>query len=118
MFTNQAFTNTTSPNVTSSHISLESGELRLIVDLDSGAFSIHYYAHHFPLDPGTYPRILGYHLDQLEARLDLGNPHLLEYQSLITAFNHLPPRTVKAPEKLTERNRDKAIYSGSHPITM
>ncbi|HZC02184.1 MAG TPA: malto-oligosyltrehalose synthase, partial [Gammaproteobacteria bacterium] len=90
---------------------LESGELRLIFDLDSGAFSIHYYAHHFPLDPGTYPRILGYHLDQLEARLDPGNPHLLEYQSLITAFNHLPPRTVKAPEKLTERNRDKAIYT-------
>ncbi len=89
---------------------LESGELRLIFDLDSGAFSIHYYAHHFPLDPGAYPRILGYHLDQLEARLDPGNPHLLEYQSLITAFNHLPPRTVKAPEELTERNRDKAIY--------
>lgn len=89
---------------------LENGELQLWFDSEGGAFSIGYHVHRFPIDPKTYPQILGHHLDRLEDRLGSEDPKVLEYQSLITAFGHLPARAETAPEKLTERNRDKEIH--------
>jgi len=34
---------------------------------------------------------------------------LLEFQSLITAFSHLPARQETSSERMAERNRDKEI---------
>ena len=89
---------------------LESGELELAFDAGEGSFSVYYGPHRFPIDPKEYPRILGYRLDQLKTALSPDDPGLAEFQSLITAFGHLPGRWQTGRDKRSERNRDKEIH--------
>ncbi|HUW29281.1 MAG TPA: malto-oligosyltrehalose synthase [Sulfuriferula sp.] len=89
---------------------LENGELRLAFDAAEGSFSVFYFEHRFPVDPREYPRILGYDFERLLARLDAENAVLLEFQSLATAFGHLPARDSVTPEGVAERARDKEVH--------
>ena len=89
---------------------LDRGELKLTFDCDAGEFGISYFAHRFPVNPTGYPRILGYNIEGLAERLGAQNSDLLELQSLISAFNHLPVRQESEPEKRAERIRDKEIH--------
>ena len=88
---------------------LESGELKLVFEPERGAFDISYRDHRFPVNPREYPRILQHSTAQLAAELGDQNPDLLEFQSLITAFSHLPARREADSERMAERNRDKEI---------
>lgn len=101
---------------------LENGEFKLT--FDEGAFSLHYYDHRLPVNPRSYGQILGFVLE------DLGGPattegagtlataftpenvHLLELQSILTALNHLPPRTETDGQKIAERAREKEVIKG------
>jgi (1->4)-alpha-D-glucan 1-alpha-D-glucosylmutase len=89
---------------------LESGELKLTFSPERGAFDISYRDHRFPVNPREYPRILQHSTAKLTATLGEQNPDLLELQSLITAFGHLPPRQEADSERIVERNRDKEIH--------
>jgi (1->4)-alpha-D-glucan 1-alpha-D-glucosylmutase len=89
---------------------LDQGELRLTFEKEKGEFSIFYHQHRFPVNPREYPRILGRHLERLEQKLESKREELLEFQSLISAFTHLPSRSEIAPEQKTERMRDKEIH--------
>jgi (1->4)-alpha-D-glucan 1-alpha-D-glucosylmutase len=89
---------------------IEKGELQLTFDLDSGQFSVRFYNHRLPIDPSTYPYILEYKLEQLAEYLAEEETPFLEYQSLITAFKHLPSRDDTRPDKRAERLRDSTIY--------
>jgi (1->4)-alpha-D-glucan 1-alpha-D-glucosylmutase len=89
---------------------LDRGELKLAFSEEKGEFSIFYYQHRFPIDPREYSRILGHRVAPLEQSLGAQNEQLLELQSLIAAFNHLPARSETAPEKREERIRDKEIH--------
>jgi (1->4)-alpha-D-glucan 1-alpha-D-glucosylmutase len=89
---------------------LDRGELALAFDQAGGEFSIGYFHHRFPVDPREYPRILGSRLPELEDRLGPQNEEMLELQSLITAFEHLPGKEESSPEKRAERIRDKEIH--------
>jgi (1->4)-alpha-D-glucan 1-alpha-D-glucosylmutase len=89
---------------------LERGDLKLIFDEAKGEFSIFYFQHRFPIDPREYPRILTPSAERMSQRLDAQNESLLELQSLISAFGHLPGREEKQPEKRAERVRDKEIH--------
>ena len=89
---------------------LESGELKLVFDCARGEFSIHYRDHRFPVNPRQYPRILLRCTDSLAGKLDEQNADLLEFQSLITAFGHLPGRQETSSDLIAERNRDKEIH--------
>lgn len=89
---------------------LERGELKLTFDKEQGEFSILYFQHRFPVNPREYPRILGRKIDELRNNLGPGNEDLLELESLVSAFNHLPGREEAAPEKRVERLRDKEIH--------
>lgn len=89
---------------------LDRGELKLTFDAERGEFSIFYFQHRFPVNPREYPRILGYDPETLQQQLGAENENLLELQSLISAFNHLPGREEAAPEKRAERLRDKEIH--------
>ncbi|MFU8788607.1 MAG: malto-oligosyltrehalose synthase [Methylobacter sp.] len=89
---------------------LDNAELQLHFDAQAGAFALSYYAHHFPVDPAEYPHILAYRMDTLSARLGQDNPLLMEYQSLVTAFRHLPHRDEATPERQLERRRDKEVF--------
>ena len=88
---------------------LEKGELKLTFDADHGEFSIFYYQHRFPIAPREYPRILGFEIDGLQERLGPTHQDVLELQSIITAFNHLPERRGATPEQKAERNREKEV---------
>jgi (1->4)-alpha-D-glucan 1-alpha-D-glucosylmutase len=85
---------------------LESGELQLA--FRSGQFVLTYRNHIFPLDPRGYPRILERCLSDAAHLGDL-HADFLEFQSLITAFGHLPARKDISNERIIERNRDKEI---------
>ena len=89
---------------------LESGELKLVFQPELGAFDISYRNHRFPVNPRQYPRILLHSTAKLAATLGEQNPDLLEFQSLITAFSHLPARQEVDSERILERNRDKEIH--------
>ncbi len=89
---------------------LERGELRLAFDAGAGEFSVWYWQHRFPVDPQSYPQILGHRMEELGARLGAEHPDHLEYQSLATAFSHLPAGSETEPDKRTERRRDQAIH--------
>jgi malto-oligosyltrehalose synthase len=88
---------------------LESGELKLVFHPERGEFDISYRDHRFPVNPREYPRILQRATDKLTAKLGEQNPDLLEFQSLITAFGHLPRRQEVSSDRIVERNRDKEI---------
>jgi (1->4)-alpha-D-glucan 1-alpha-D-glucosylmutase len=92
---------------------LERGELRLLFDADTGAFSVRYFEHLFPIDPAEYPRILGHDMARLEERLGVEEPRLMEFQSLVTAFGNLPCRSETESAALTERTRDKEVHKAA-----
>jgi 4-alpha-glucanotransferase/(1->4)-alpha-D-glucan 1-alpha-D-glucosylmutase len=89
---------------------LESGELKLTFREASGEFYLSYRQQRFPIGPREYPRILQRATPSLTAKLREQNPDLLEFQSLITAFSHLPGRQELSSERLAERKRDKEIH--------
>ena len=89
---------------------LEGGELKLVFHHQRGEFDVNYHNHRFPVDPREYPRILQQCTNASVAKLDQQNPDLLEFQSLITSFSHLPARYEISSERIAERNRDKEIH--------
>jgi (1->4)-alpha-D-glucan 1-alpha-D-glucosylmutase len=89
---------------------LESGELKLVFHFERGEFDISYRNHRFPVNPRVYPRILQLAVGKVGARLGEQNLDLLEFQSLITSFGHLPARQKVSSDRAIERNRDKEIH--------
>ncbi len=89
---------------------LDSGQLVLVFAAEQGEFSIIYFEHRFPVDPREYPRILSRCQERLAEELRPQNPDLLELQSLIAAFGHLPERQGATPDSIAERHRDKEIH--------
>ena len=89
---------------------LESGELKLVFHPERGEFDIAYRIHKFPVNPRQYPRILQHCEGEVAARLGGQNLDVLEFQSVITAFGHLPARQEVSSERIIERNRDKEIH--------
>jgi (1->4)-alpha-D-glucan 1-alpha-D-glucosylmutase len=89
---------------------LESGELKLIFRPARGEFDVAYREHRFPVDPKEYPRVLEHCGTEATKTLGEQNPDLLEFQSLITAFRHLPGRRELSDDRVAERNRDKEIH--------
>ena len=84
---------------------LERGEFT--VRLEEGAFYLDYGNHKLPISPGTYRFILELALENLAEYKD--EEFYGEFQSILTALEHLPRRTETEPEKLAERVREKEI---------
>ena len=89
---------------------LENAELHLRFTREQGEFAIFYYEHHFPIDPREYPQILAHRMADLCLLLGEDNQLLLEFQSLITAFQNLPNRDDESIERQLERRRDKEVH--------
>jgi (1->4)-alpha-D-glucan 1-alpha-D-glucosylmutase len=88
---------------------LEKGDLKLVFNVQRGEFTISYFENRFPIDPRQYPRILEHCAPQTSESPGEQNTDLLEFQSLITAFGHLPERSEASSDRIAERNRDKEI---------
>jgi (1->4)-alpha-D-glucan 1-alpha-D-glucosylmutase len=86
---------------------LESQELSL--EYADGGFGLRYHETRLPVAPRSATLILRHRLEALAAQLGEHDPHLQEYQSIITALTNLPDRTVTDPERVRERLREKEV---------
>jgi len=82
---------------------LEAGEMQLQLNPDGDGFAIHYYEHCLPVDPRTWPDILGLHPDRLEQTLADQPESLRAYRDLIETCRALPMRSNLAPEARRSR---------------
>ncbi len=87
--------------------SLESGELT--VAYESGGLFLRYFDRWLPLDPKTAPLVLAPNLDELRSALADAPDTLAEYENILAALDHLPPRTTTDPDAVVERQRDKQV---------
>ena len=85
---------------------LESGLLKLEYDAMRGELGVRYHEHRFPIDPKTYPRILG---PGLEA-LDQQDAAVVACRGLVGLFDGLSSRHDAAAERRAQRNRDKEAH--------
>lgn len=88
---------------------LTNGELKLRFQPENGRFWLDYYENAIPINPVSYPTILGHRLETLEARLGKTNPAFLEYRSIMSSFEHLPVVTNHDFDKKEERARERII---------
>jgi (1->4)-alpha-D-glucan 1-alpha-D-glucosylmutase len=85
---------------------LENGLLKLEFDAARGELSVRYYEHRFPLDPKTYPRVLGSGLEALDAQAT----EVVAFRGLVGLFDGLPSRHDTAPERRAQRNHDRQAH--------
>jgi (1->4)-alpha-D-glucan 1-alpha-D-glucosylmutase len=86
---------------------LEEGQL--VLTLSHGTFSVCYFDRRFPIATRSTGLILRHRLDLLLASLGEDDPHLIEYQSILTAIGHLPGRTESHPQRIAEGRREKEV---------
>jgi (1->4)-alpha-D-glucan 1-alpha-D-glucosylmutase len=86
---------------------LESQELLLCYQ--DGVFALRHHGTRLPIEPRSATQILGHRLQALAAALGEEDPHLQEYQSILTALYNLPARSQTAPERVRERMREKEV---------
>jgi (1->4)-alpha-D-glucan 1-alpha-D-glucosylmutase len=86
---------------------LESQHLAL--EFSEGAFFVRYAEARLPVAPRTYAQMLTYRMDWLGERLGAEHPHFQEFQSILTALDHLPGGTETDPQRISERQREKEI---------
>ncbi len=86
---------------------LERGELQLA--MQDGALVLRYGDLVLPIDPRESPRVLRLNLESLQKSVKEDDADLLEFLSILTALDHLPPRTETTPERIEERHREKAV---------
>lgn len=84
---------------------LEKQEIKL--RFSNGEFRVQYHDHRLPVDPGTYPMVLGSGLDELKKRLGRGRRPLKEYLAVVASFKRLLPTTHREPTLMQERRRRK-----------
>ena len=86
---------------------LEREELR--VSYRDGGFLLNYWETQLPVAARTSTLVLRLALEGARARLPESDPNALELESIITALEHLPPRTETDPARLRERRREKDV---------
>jgi (1->4)-alpha-D-glucan 1-alpha-D-glucosylmutase len=86
---------------------LEAGQLQ--IEHVEGGFVVKYYDRNLPFGPKTAIPILTHRLNELRQLLGDDSETFHEYQSIITALEHLPPPTATTPKAVLERQREKEI---------
>lgn len=86
---------------------LEDG--KLILKLDQGSFSLHYFERYYPIATRSIGMILQHRFEELRQLLAAEDPNLIEYQSILTAISHLPPRTETDADKIAEGRREREV---------
>jgi (1->4)-alpha-D-glucan 1-alpha-D-glucosylmutase len=81
----------------------------IILEYHEGRFFIRYCDHQLPIDPKPSAMILALRLDELISRAQSDDPHVQEFQSILTALRHLPARNELDPARVAERYREKEI---------
>ncbi len=87
---------------------LEAGQLQLRFHEDTGQLRLHYWQHHWPLDAQGTARVL--RSAPLPLSAQAGGDDLAQVQSLLDAFEALPPRDVQDDAQRAARVRDAALH--------
>ena len=86
---------------------LEKGGLQLV--FKEGRFSIQYFEQRFPIAARSSSRILKHRLEELVAQVTPDDSQLIEFQSILTAIGHLPPRTEVDRATIEEGRREQEV---------
>jgi len=86
---------------------LEAGSL--VLAFHDGTFVLHYGEYLLPLAPESTIPVLSYRLAELVSALGEDSLELHEYQSIVTALEHLPARTETSRERIAVRQREKEV---------
>jgi (1->4)-alpha-D-glucan 1-alpha-D-glucosylmutase len=86
---------------------LERQELR--VTYRDGAFFLNYWETQLPVAARSSTLVLRLALEGARTLLGESDPHTSELESILTALEHLPPRTETDPARLRERRREKEV---------
>ena len=86
---------------------LESQELRLV--FRDGRFFCDYHGNSLPVAPRSWTLILEPALVRLKKSLGETHADVMEFESVLTALNHLPLQTETDPESVKIRYREKEI---------
>jgi len=86
---------------------LESQEIQL--QYTSGAFTIHYFDHCWPVAPQSYALILEQRRGELATFLGEAPELLAEYDSILTAIRNLPLRSETDAARVAESQREKEV---------
>ncbi|HKS29305.1 MAG TPA: malto-oligosyltrehalose synthase [Pyrinomonadaceae bacterium] len=86
---------------------LENQEIK--VTYRGGAFFANYYETSLPLAPRSITHVLQLAMTELRKSLSDSHGDVLELESIMTALNHLPPRTERDPARITERRRENLV---------
>jgi (1->4)-alpha-D-glucan 1-alpha-D-glucosylmutase len=86
---------------------LESQEIRLAYA--DGALTVQYFDQHFPVTPRTYAMLLEHRRGELASLVGDTTEAFAEFESILTAIGHLPPRSETDPAKVAERQREKEV---------
>lgn len=89
---------------------LESGELQVRFDGDTGRFAVAYWERTFPLDPRSYALVLGAVPLPVAATPGAGQDDLAAVHSLVDALGLLPPHDTPDPALRTTRLRDATVH--------
>jgi len=90
---------------------LEGGKLVLAFDREAGAFSVDYFSHRLPIDPGEYPRVLAHAVRAL-AELGADPHHAQALRSITEALERLPKRTIRERSRIAERALAQEVAKG------
>ncbi len=94
---------------------LTSGQLKISFDAKTGRFRINYYENEFPLNPASYPLILGRRLDVLNERLGNKDIDAMRYLSIVDALSGIPDGMGLTQEQRAKRYRE--IQVSAHRLT-
>lgn len=88
---------------------LTSGQLNISFDSATGKFKINYYENEFPLNPKTYPMILGRRLEILNDRLGNQEMDVMRYLSIVDALSSLPDGMGLTQQEKARRLREMTV---------
>src|SRR5262245_3960913 len=82
---------------------------QLTLKHEEGSFWVNYFDHHLPIATRSLGIVLRHRLTELQDKLGDDSPHMLEFQSILTAISHLPARTETNTDKINEMQREKEV---------
>lgn len=86
---------------------LDAGEIRLVLEADTGMLVLRYHEHRFPLDPSTYGQVL--RRTPVPAEM-ADTPAAGLLADLSARFEALPGRDETSPDRLAQRRRDQRLH--------
>ncbi len=88
---------------------LTSGALKVVFDARKGKLMVHYYENELPLNPVSYPLVLGRRLDVLQDRLGNDSADVMHYLSIVEALTGLPDGLDLSADDRTRRIREVKV---------